>query len=73
MAKKNQHVVTTGDGNWGVRGAGNSKVTKKTPTQSEAIATRIATGKILAPQKTKSTNRAVEWLSTSQLNLHYTS
>lgn len=37
MAKKNQHVVPTGDGNWGVRGAGNSKVTKKTSTQSEAI------------------------------------
>lgn len=37
MAKKNQHVVPTGDGNWGVRGEGNSKVTKKTPTQSEAI------------------------------------
>lgn len=37
MAKKNQHVVPTGDGNWGVRGEGNSKLTKKTPTQSESI------------------------------------
>ena len=37
MAKKNQHVVPTKDGNWGVRGEGNSKITKKTPTQSEAI------------------------------------
>jgi hypothetical protein len=37
MAKKNQHVVPTRDGNWGVRGEGNSKLTKKTPTQSEAI------------------------------------
>jgi hypothetical protein len=37
MPKKNQHVVPTGDGNWGVRGEGNSKVTKKTPTQSDAI------------------------------------
>ena len=37
MAKKNQHVIPTGDGNWGVRGEGTSKVTKKTPTQSEAI------------------------------------
>jgi hypothetical protein len=37
MAKKNQHVVPTGDGKWGIRGEGNKKVTKKTPTQSEAI------------------------------------
>lgn len=37
MTKKNQHVVPTGDGKWGVRGEGNSKITKKTSTQSEAI------------------------------------
>lgn len=37
MAKKNQHVVPTSDGHWGVRGAGNSKLTKKTNTQTEAI------------------------------------
>jgi len=37
MTKKNQHVVPTGDGKWGIRGEGNSKVTKKTPTQTEAI------------------------------------
>ena len=38
MSKKNQHVVPTKDGNWGVRGEGNSKLTKVTPTQSGAIA-----------------------------------
>ena len=37
MTKKNQHVVPTTDGKWGVRGEGNSKITKKTPTQSGAI------------------------------------
>ncbi len=37
MAKKNQHVVPTKDRKWGVRGEGNSKITKKTSTQSEAI------------------------------------
>ncbi len=44
MTKKNQHVVTTGNGHWGVRGEGNSKLTKVTTTQSEAIdvATEIA-------------------------------
>ncbi len=37
MAKgKNQHVVKHEDG-WAVRGAGNSKVTKVTRTQVEAI------------------------------------
>jgi len=37
MAKgKNQHVVPHSDG-WAVKGAGNSRVTKVTPTQSEAI------------------------------------
>ena len=44
MAKgKNQHVVKHPDG-WAVRGAGNSKVTKVTDTQKEAIkvAERIA-------------------------------
>lgn len=45
MSKKNQHVVPTKDGNWGVRGEGNSKLTKVTSTQSEAItvAQNIAT------------------------------
>ena len=38
MSKKNQHVVPTKDGNWGVRGEGNSKLTKVTLTQSDAIA-----------------------------------
>ena len=38
MSKKNQHVVPTKDGNWGVRGEGNSKLIKVTPTQSNAIA-----------------------------------
>lgn len=33
---KNQHVVKH-DGGWAVRGEGNSKVTKITQTQSEAI------------------------------------
>lgn len=37
MTKKNQHVVPTGDGQWGVRGDGNTRLTKKTPTQSDAI------------------------------------
>ncbi|TLU84905.1 MAG: DUF2188 domain-containing protein [Chlorobium sp.] len=37
MAKgKNQHVVPHSDG-WAVKGAGNSRATKVTPTQSEAI------------------------------------
>ena len=33
---KNQHVVKHGDG-WAVRGEGNSKVTKVTRTQADAI------------------------------------
>jgi len=33
---KNQHVVPH-DGNWGVRGEGNSRVTVVTNTQAEAI------------------------------------
>jgi hypothetical protein len=33
---KNQHVVPNSDG-WAVKGAGNSKATKVTPTQAEAI------------------------------------
>ena len=37
MSKKNQHVVPTEAGNWGVRGEGNSKLTKVTSTQSDAI------------------------------------
>jgi hypothetical protein len=36
MSKKNQHVVPR-DGNWAIRGAGNSKVTKVVATQSEAV------------------------------------
>lgn len=35
MSKKNQHVVPH-NGQWAVRGAGNSKVTKIVPTQTEA-------------------------------------
>lgn len=34
---KNQHVVKVNNGSWGVRGEGNSKITKKAPTQKEAI------------------------------------
>ena len=37
MKKKNQHVVPTSDGKWGVRGEGNSRLTRKTNTQQEAI------------------------------------
>ncbi len=37
MSGKNQHVVPTGDGNWGVRGAGNQRLTRITDTQAEAI------------------------------------
>jgi len=37
MAKNNQHVVPSGDGNWGVRGAGNQRLTRRTNTQREAI------------------------------------
>ena len=37
MTGKNQHVVHTPNGLWGVRGEGNSKLTRETPTQSEAI------------------------------------
>ncbi|MHA3226105.1 DUF2188 domain-containing protein [Globicatella sulfidifaciens] len=42
--KKNQHVVPNPNGGWDVKGAGNSKSTKHTSTQSEAIkiATNIA-------------------------------
>ncbi|OGO28147.1 MAG: hypothetical protein A2W33_03945 [Chloroflexi bacterium RBG_16_52_11] len=36
MRKKNQHVVPHGD-DWAVRGEGNSKATKVTSTQKEAI------------------------------------
>jgi hypothetical protein len=39
--KKNQHVVHHGEG-WAVKGAGNSKATKVTPTQQMAI--NIAVG-----------------------------
>lgn len=34
---KNQHVVPAGDG-WGVRGAGNSRLTTRHDTQADAIA-----------------------------------
>ena len=37
MYKKNQHVVPMKDGNWGVRGEGNSRLTKVTSTQADAI------------------------------------
>jgi hypothetical protein len=37
MPGKNQHVVPISNGNWGVRGEGNSKITKEVPTQSQAI------------------------------------
>ena len=37
MAGKNQHVVPTTKGKWGVRGEGNSKLTKVTSTQAQAI------------------------------------
>lgn len=36
MAKTNQHVVPRGDG-WAVQGAGNSRATRLTDTQREAI------------------------------------
>lgn len=35
--KKNQHVTPSSGGGWQVKGAGNSKATKITKTQSEAI------------------------------------
>lgn len=34
---KNQHVVPDKNGGWNVRGAGNTRVTKHTDTQAEAI------------------------------------
>ena len=37
MPGKNQHVVSTPNGKWGVRGEGNSKITKETSTQTQAI------------------------------------
>ena len=41
---KNQHVVSTPDGKWGVRGEKNQKITKILDTQGDAIefAKRIA-------------------------------
>jgi hypothetical protein len=36
MGKKNQHVVPSGDG-WGVRGAGNGRLTSRHDTQAAAI------------------------------------
>ncbi|WP_284653165.1 DUF2188 domain-containing protein [Flavobacterium terrisoli] len=43
MSKKNQHVVPKGKA-WGIRGAGNGKLTRVVRTQSQAIkiARRIA-------------------------------
>lgn len=35
--KKNQHVTPNGNGNWQVKGAGNSRATAITSTQREAI------------------------------------
>ena len=35
--KKNQHVVPTSDGKWGVKGEGNKRLTRKTDTQKDAI------------------------------------
>ena len=37
MAKKNQHVVPVSGKGWGVRGAGNDKLTAITDTQAKAI------------------------------------
>lgn len=37
MLKKNQHVTPHKDGGWQVKGAGNSRATVRTETQSEAI------------------------------------
>jgi len=37
MSKKDQHVVPVPNGDWGVRGEGNSRVTKITNTQEAAI------------------------------------
>jgi uncharacterized protein YdaT len=34
---KNQHVTKHQDGGWQVKGAGNSRATKRTETQKEAI------------------------------------
>jgi hypothetical protein len=36
VAGKNQHVVPNGD-KWGVRGAGNSRITSTHPTQADAM------------------------------------
>ncbi len=37
MGKKNQHGVPVPGGKWGVRGAGNEKLTSITDTQKDAI------------------------------------
>jgi hypothetical protein len=37
MSGKNQHVVPKPNGKWGVRGEGNSRITKETSTQAQAI------------------------------------
>ena len=34
---KNQHVVPDGEGRWGVRGEGNSRLTSRHSTQAKAI------------------------------------
>ena len=44
MTKKDQHVTPHPDG-WQVKGAGNSKATKVTDTQKEAIAAAIPIAK----------------------------
>lgn len=40
MSGKSQHVVPLPNGNWGVRGEGNSDITREAHTQEQAI--RIA-------------------------------
>ncbi|PST73529.1 hypothetical protein AEH57_03550 [Lactococcus garvieae] len=44
MSRKNQHVVSDGNGGWNVKGAGNTRATANFGTQAEAInkATQIA-------------------------------
>jgi len=37
MSKKNQHIVPTKDGKWGVRGEKNQRLSSKHDTQKEAI------------------------------------
>lgn len=37
MMRKNQHVTPHPSGGWQVKGSGNSKATKRTSTQAEAV------------------------------------